>query len=106
MSTADGNRPAAEMAEPVDVEDWLFHALLGGAFRIPEDGDDWPPAVLDGEPFPLAAAVLGLIHVMSPGPSAYPEPNGFCTVDEELRARRLASELLAELDSYDEEGDF
>ncbi len=87
-------RHAPDEPEPVNVRDWLEAGLLEESVFIPDDGS-WPAAVLDGQPFPLAAAFLGLVHQL--GPVEHPEPHACCSIDEQLRARRLASELHAEL---------
>ena len=91
--------PNGDDSDVIDVRDWLGDALLAGMATVPADGA-WPPAVLDGKPFPLAAAFLGFLHAVGAGPSRHPEPDPFCTMDEHLRARRLASEMNAEMRRY------
>jgi hypothetical protein len=79
--------------EPVNVRQWLVDGLLEESVLVIPDDGAWPPAVLDGAPFPLAAAFLGLLHAL--GPVEHPVPHRACSTDEQLRARRLASELHA-----------
>ena len=93
---ATGRRRQADEPEPVDVREWLVDGLLEELVLVPDDGP-WPPAVLDGRPFPLVAAALGLLHALGAGPSTHPVPHKGCTRCEQLRARRLASEIHAEL---------
>jgi hypothetical protein len=83
--------------DPVNVRQWLVDGLLKELVLIPEDDGPWPPAILDGAPFPLAAAALGLLHELGEGPATHPAPHAYCSIAEQLRARRLASELHAEL---------
>jgi hypothetical protein len=79
--------------KPIDVREWLEAGLLAESVPVPDEDGAWPPAVLDGQPFPLAAAFLGLLHAL--GPVEHPVPHRACSTDEQLRARRLASELHA-----------
>ncbi len=77
--------------KPIDVREWLEAGLLAESVPVPDEDGAWPPAVLDGQPFPLAAAFLGLLHEL--GPVTHPTPHRGCTLAEQLRARRLATEL-------------
>jgi hypothetical protein len=95
MRNRASRRCQPDEPEPVNVRQWLVDGLLEESVLVVADDGSWPPAVLDGQPFPLAAAFLGLVHQL--GPVEHPVPHACCSIDEQLRARRLASELHAEL---------